>query len=97
MNPRAPDLGAATGRIATPSGVVLFTARGDARLRALGDAAEQRARKQEHVRASESPVIWPAPEVVEAAPLWTDDYSNPFQALFAAPRPPHADPPALAP
>ncbi|TMA32687.1 MAG: hypothetical protein E6J87_12250 [Deltaproteobacteria bacterium] len=63
----------------------------------LGDAAEQRARKREHVRASESPVIWPAPEVVEAAPLWTDDYSNPFQALFAAPRPPHADPPALAP
>ena len=58
----------------------MFFSRSEERLRELARAAEERARAR-RVRMSRPPVVWPTPEVVARAPLWTDDYSNLFRLL----------------
>ena len=58
----------------------MFVSRSEERLRELARAAEERARAR-RVRMSRPPVVWPTPEVVARAPLWTDDYSNLFRLL----------------
>jgi spermidine synthase len=58
----------------------VFFCRNEERLRTLARAAQQRYRAR-GVRMSRPPVIWPSPEMIARAPLWTDDYSNLFRVL----------------
>ncbi len=57
-----------------------FLSRSEPRIRALARAAELRHRAR-GVRAGREPVDWPKPEMIERAPLWTDDYSDLFRVL----------------
>jgi hypothetical protein len=55
----------------------VFVSRSEARIRALASAAREHASDLGHAPR----VIGPTPEAIARAPLWTDDYSNPFRAL----------------
>jgi spermidine synthase len=58
----------------------VFFCRNEERLRELARAAQQRYRAR-GVRMTRPPVIWPSPEMIARAPLWTDDYSDLFRVL----------------
>jgi hypothetical protein len=58
----------------------VLVSRNQDRIRKLARAAQQRYRAR-GLRANKPPVIWPTPEVVSRAPLWTDDYSDMFSVL----------------
>jgi spermidine synthase len=60
--------------------VWVFVSRSEARIRSLAEAANQRASSRRD-RLRTPRVIFPTPEIVARAPLWTDDYSNLFRAL----------------
>jgi spermidine synthase len=45
------------------------------RIRALADLARERARARA-LDPDQVPLIWPTPEMIARAPLWTDDYSD---------------------
>jgi hypothetical protein len=58
----------------------VFFSRSEDRIKRLARAAQQRYRARGQ-RQARPPVIWPAPEMIERAPLWTDDYSDLFSVL----------------
>jgi spermidine synthase len=70
---------AAPRHLSTPSNWVFFS-RSEARIRALARAAQQRYRVRGQ-RSPRGPVIFPTPDMIARAPLWTDDYSDLFRVL----------------
>jgi spermidine synthase len=58
----------------------VFMSRNEENLKKLARAAEQRTRAR-GLRGIRNAVTWPTPEMIAAAPYWTDDYSDLFRVM----------------